>query len=396
MKTKLTDCITVCLAISFFFRFRPTNFLVLTSAVISAVLCFPPAATAVPVQRNQALITASEHGNSAKGKLLVGRGTCIIVTRRNERGTNLTALIEACLLEDLETVNLLLERGVNVNGNGSGQYRHLSPLYAAAATGNTRLGKLLLDRGADVNLVVGGYRETALIEAAKRGNLELVKLILDKGADVNHEGGPYERSALMFAVSRGDGELVKLLLDRGADVKVEGGDEYTTCNALTLAAINGHLEILKMLLHIGRNVNYADSQGGTILMAACEGGDYDTVQFLLDNGANVKARNRYGTTALMWAARYGRKEIVKLLLEKGADVNAEAEVEDQPLAPPDRSGTALMFATGEGHIEIVRLLLDMGADVHARTREGVSALAIATRKGYGALKELLREHGAKE
>jgi ankyrin repeat protein len=59
-----------------------------------------------------------------------------------------------------------------------------------------------------------------------------VKLLLDRGADVNIQGGPFG-NALQAAAYYGSQEIVKLLLDRGADVNIQGG---AYGNALQAAA----------------------------------------------------------------------------------------------------------------------------------------------------------------
>jgi len=92
------------------------------------------------------------------------------------------------------------------------------------------------------------------------------------------------------------------------------------------------------------------------LHTAARLGRVNVVRLLLEKGANVDARNDWGVTPLHQAATEGRVGVVRLLLEKGADVDARASF----------GVTPLLFAASRGHVDVVRLLLEKGADVNAR------------------------------
>ena len=105
-------------------------------------------------------------------------------------------------------------------------------LVEEAFKGHTETVKLLLDKGADVNMKTdNGY--TALIEASENGHIEIVKLLLDKGADVNAKdnGG---NTPLILASMCGRIEVVSMLLENGADVNAT---TYSGYSALRLATI---------------------------------------------------------------------------------------------------------------------------------------------------------------
>jgi hypothetical protein len=76
-------------------------------------------------------------------------------------------------------------------------------------------------------------------------NIEIVKLLLDKGADVNLTD-KYGNTPLHLAASDGHIEIVKLLLEKGSDVNSKRRNDGTT--PLYWAALNGHIEIVKLLL----------------------------------------------------------------------------------------------------------------------------------------------------
>lgn len=89
----------------------------------------------------------------------------------------------ACFFGHPAAVDLLLRNGANVN-DASRNFQQVTPLHSAAASDNTEICRLLLEKGADVNACQqGGF--TPLHAAAQNGNTEMVRLFLAQGADVN-------------------------------------------------------------------------------------------------------------------------------------------------------------------------------------------------------------------
>jgi uncharacterized protein len=102
----------------------------------------------------------------------------------------------------------------------------------------------LLGEGADINAAKGEYKTTVLMEAAVRGNQGVMRLLLEKGANVNmadQDGW----TALMGATVQGLVEPVKLLLENGADVSAKNHSGET---ALVMATGMKHTEIRDALL----------------------------------------------------------------------------------------------------------------------------------------------------
>ena len=90
------------------------------------------------------------------------------------------------------------------------------------------------------------------------------------------------------------------------------------------ASSSGHLEIVKLLLSHGADVNAQSSSGNTPLMYACASGHAEVVRSLLEAGANVEDHNENGHTPLMEAASAGHVEVAKILLEFGAGINTHS------------------------------------------------------------------------
>jgi ankyrin repeat protein len=209
-------------------------------------------------------------------------------------------------------------------------------LIKAAERGNLADVQDELNDGADVNAKdIFGW--TVLMRASYGGYTygryaEVVKLILDKGADVNIKTNEGE-TALMAASSSGYAEVVKLLLDKGADVNIKTSRGTT---ALITASSGGYAEVVKLLLDKGADVNMKTDEGITALMETSSGGYskreifgkaptaaaerecLEVVKLLLVKGADINVKNSKGETALMIAKDKGYKEIVGMLESAGA------------------------------------------------------------------------------
>jgi hypothetical protein len=103
----------------------------------------------------------------------------------------------------------------------------------------------------------------------------------------------------MRAAFSGDLALVKLLLARGADPHIVSKDNETTLMAAAgTGFINGYskgrsaaerLEVVKLLVQLGEDVNAADNYGITPLMVAANMGEMPIIEFLIDKGADLAA-----------------------------------------------------------------------------------------------------------
>lgn len=252
-----------------------------------------------------ALSRAAEQGETDRVRFFLEKGAD--VNAKDHEGE--TALMKAALKGRLETVRVLLDSGANPRGDGTA-------LRMAASGGHHDVVKLLLDRGADVN-ARDQEGLTALIKAAWGSHPEVVRLLLDKGADVNTKDN-YGWTALTWAVDLRYGEpdldLVKLLKDRGAKM------------TLTAAACLGDLKEARRLINAGVDINAQGENGTTALMCAAQAGHLEVVKLLLDKGAdmNIKNQGYYCWTALDLARQEHHKEIERLLKARGAKDPSES------------------------------------------------------------------------
>jgi len=283
-----------------------------------------------------------------------------------------TELMEAVLNGDMAKVNVLLEKGVDINAKDHGGS---TALMIATSKGNLEIAKALLNRGADVNIQDTDGR-TALMEALGNSHIAVAQLLLEKGANTDDK-------ALFLAVWMGYKSIVDAMLKSGIDVNIRNTDGMTP---LMIAAEKGHTDVVESLLNKGADVNARSKNryipGETALMNAAEKGHTATVQVLLANGADANARDKEGRSPLMEAVKGRENTVIKALLAHGADVNAK-----------DSSGaTALIYAAQKGLEDTIKILIQNGADVKIQDNEGQTALVYADVDGHKNAVKILLEN----
>ncbi|MGC2523437.1 MAG: ankyrin repeat domain-containing protein [Stellaceae bacterium] len=119
------------------------------------------------------------------------------------------------------------------------------------------------------------------------------------------------------AAAQNDAEAVRKLVGGGAGNPNQVDDQSRT--AMHIAAINGNLQIIAILIKADAKLNPVDQLGDTPLHLAADRNQTEAAKLLLDSGAEVDPQNKDGMTPLMIAANRGNLELVRALLAKGAN-----------------------------------------------------------------------------
>lgn len=175
-------------------------------------------------------------------------------------------------------------------------------------------------------------------------------------------------------------EIIKAIKD-GANVNATG--EFGDHPLNIVAWHNPDLEVIKVLLGSGVDVNTAGSSVARAIHGAAYNGNINITRFLLNAGAEVNVTNRWGETPLHNAANSPNIEVLKLLIKAGADVNAVGEYGHSPLH----------FAVIKNNSNGTLILLDAGSDVNALDEDDKRPIDYADEsfkktEAYKRLKEL--------
>jgi len=177
-----------------------------------------------------------------------------------------------------------------------------TPLLLAVQR-SSKLGHMLLDAGADVNLVSASSELYSPLQAAARYMPSLLSALIARGADVNATGGKLG-TALHAAAYTHNAETLRLLLAHGANVNATAGRygsaaqaaaKWNTTSTGSWTSGRQSVAALEVLLSAGADVNAPGGKYGSPLQMAAKSGNMEAVKWLLAHGADVDARGgKYG------------------------------------------------------------------------------------------------------
>ncbi|MDR1995818.1 ankyrin repeat domain-containing protein [Azonexus sp.] len=154
----------------------------------------------------------------------------------------------------------------------------------------------------------------AFANAMERGDLERAAAWLDAGLPPDFLGSRIG-SGLMIGAWEGKIELMRLFISRGADINQANANGET---ALTLAAWRGNLEAARWLVERGARINVPARQWSPLHYAVLAG-QTPVVDYLIAEGANINALSTNGSSVLMLAVYEGRQALAQKLIDLGAD-----------------------------------------------------------------------------
>ena len=151
---------------------------------------------------------------------------------------------------------------------------------------------------------------------------------------------------------------------------------------------DGNIEVIKLLIQQGADVNHRCGYGDSPLLVAIRNDDIDTLNVLIKHGANPNSIPRHSggrRTPLMESVLKDNKEIMVALLNANARINEVTEI---------NGNNALILATVHGSIECLKTLLERGSNVDQQNNNGETALTMAAKFGSVEIIEVLLQHNA--
>jgi ankyrin repeat protein len=194
-----------------------------------------------------------------------------------------TPLMRAVHGQMPNTAQLLIDAGADVRkANSYG----VTALYIAARAGDSVATRMLLAAGADANAALPASGETVLMTAAKSGNADVVRALLTGGNDsVSLEALGEARAAARVAEGAGYSAPANPAIDVN-DADVNARERLYGRTALMIAAAEGHLDAVRLLIEAGSDLNVVDAEGSTALSLARSNGNLDVAALLAEAGAN--------------------------------------------------------------------------------------------------------------
>lgn len=189
----------------------------------------------------------------------------------------------------------------------------------ACRSGDVEQVEKIIEKGIDVNARRHRGGRTGLMFAAQKNHLEVVKLLLKKGADVNASGGGSGHTALIRAAENGNHEIVEVLLKHGAIVDLQSRSSGKT--ALMKASEGGFLEVVACLVQSGAALDKTDRSGRTALFLAIHPFNKRAcaiVSLIAEAGANLGIVDDNGKSPLDRSREFALKECEEILLMHGA------------------------------------------------------------------------------
>ncbi|KAK7463322.1 hypothetical protein BaRGS_00038123 [Batillaria attramentaria] len=269
-------------------------------------------------------------------------------------------------------------------------------LFAACAVLCDSCAETMLQAGASTE-ARDSEHYTPLMQAARRGAIRVLRLLLEWDCQVNNPGGPLSNTALHLAATEGYLDCCQALVASGANVNAQNSQDDT---ALILASMHGHLPIVrhlllhhasirkrgyhepqhgalqccKVLLEAGAEIDAQDIRRFTPLMMSALNGHVDVVKLLIEWKCNVSMAAYNRRTALHLAAERGKQECCELLLDAGAAIDAQDGLGATPL-------------------HVMQFLISSGADMERRPNNGNSLMHLAAAGGSEQCCKELWAHG---
>ncbi|MFC0773397.1 ankyrin repeat domain-containing protein [Terrimonas alba] len=323
------------------------------------------------------LHTAINDSNTAIAGALIKAGADI-----NGESYGVTPVENAIRTGNFGILKLLVDAGANVDATGSSTS---APVYKLIFAGNIEAFKMLYKASKKQDKL-----DKAFAYACQENQLTIAEYLLKQGAESTNKLTPEKLNKIFVeACEKGRASVVEFLLTKGAN-KIEGVEPAIKSGQkniietflkkgmapnvllpedekpLHLAAEYGQLDIVKLLVNAGANVN-EKSKGETALKRAIEQKKLDCAKFLLQAGTRINTGDEKEESLLFTAARYFDRDIFQELLNNKANVNVETWMD----------GPLLNYAVENENVDCINMLLKAGVNINAKDRNGKNALHIA-------------------
>ncbi|KAJ5398345.1 hypothetical protein N7509_006458 [Penicillium cosmopolitanum] len=320
-----------------------------------------------------------------------------------------TPLSFAAELGQLDHVKILVDSDAAIN---STDLQGWTPLFWAVSNRHDETIRYLLSIESIYNEQRDLTGRTPLIVAAEAGDVRIIRYLIEakaKGTKIFH----VERDLLIWSIFQGDIVTAQLLLEIDeslANHRVKGR------TPLSMAAEGGHIEITRLLIDTGANLDALDeiqwpplcewlfeaylphddilleienfsvenpSTKKPLMLLAAEFLCVEILQILLNGGADVNSVDEFNRTALACSVELRNNRAVEILLETPGICVDSRDAENR---------TPLMIAAILGEDTIIKQLLKSNAEVNAENEHKLTPLFLAVANSQAQAVKILLDH----
>uniref|UniRef100_A0A6B2L1G5 NAD(P)(+)--arginine ADP-ribosyltransferase n=1 Tax=Arcella intermedia TaxID=1963864 RepID=A0A6B2L1G5_9EUKA len=257
-------------------------------------------------RKKTALHYASRSGSVETVKLLLDRKSDVNATDK----LRMSPLYLACSSGDIEMVKVILQYKGNISHTNEGGWL---PFHAACAFGHLNLVKYLLQsKLVDVNdrtFQEDKVWNTPISAASFNGHTEIVKYLVENKGNIHYNFSDTLYSPLLSAYGNGHLETVKFLVENKSDIN----STFRERTVLHISCEKENCTETNFLIDLKANLNSQDNDGVTPLITASLNGHKEIVKLLMQKGANAKLVDKWGKNAIDYATEERNNDIIEIL-----------------------------------------------------------------------------------
>lgn len=356
---------------------------------------------------NSPLHVAVEQNNKEVGQILISKNADIFLTNNaGESPLRLSYRLNAGREDWLISKKTINSK--DATGN--------TPLHLAAEWNNPNMIGYLLDRGANIN-AKNDIGETPFFSSMKGNSPACIDALLNyPNSQINIAARDFLGNCVLHtAVQWSAYEAATKVVSLTNGASLVQARNLAGKTALHVAAAQGSLRFIQMLLGYGLDVNETDELGRSALVYAINGNKLEAVKYLLSQNASPIQQDMYGQTPLHFAVENKNIECVRILQAAGANAMAKDTYGQTPLSLAMKQSQAMISAVlgknktvqnsdGESplHIAVIEnagaeqcaFLLNQGYQINKRNKDGSTALLLAVQFNRSDIIPVLLSHGA--
>ncbi len=269
---------------------------------------------------NTPLIWAACKKNTEIVRMLIEHGAHVNIHVNHTDMYGRTALMVATGNGCIDIVRILIEAGADVHHTDD---HGETSLMLGARTGYANIVRLLIEHDADVNHT-DKEGETALMRAAANSKGDIVRLLLECGARLPTRQEQIQMLKDLLKKTIGHNFIIEVIFSSAERISQLLGQSPrelthapdTTGKTALHWATQGNSALVRLLLDHDFDINTQDGDGNTPLHVAARNGSLSTVKLLLAHGANPTLVNGYGNSCLALARQYHHPDLVAFLEEQ--------------------------------------------------------------------------------